>query len=280
MIPFRTEALVQDLEALPAQQAVALRVLHVSSDPRSSASDLASVLMADPAITAQIIKLANSAYYGLSGRVGSVPFAVTVVGFLSIRSVVAAFAAGAMGQDVTVPDGLWERAAANASAASILGPRLGTSRPDAFSLGLLHEIGGFLLHRVAPEAHHGILADAPHWDCRARARLERQIFDTDHGEVLARCLANWSFPEDLVHAVEHHTSMVSSGSPLGRVLVAGNTVGALALHADDERPADPTVLTRIAKRLAIGGIDLDDGWAMSRHARHDAALLAASFVVD
>jgi HD-like signal output (HDOD) protein len=272
-----TERLVRDLDSLPAQQAVAVHVLHVSGDPRSSATDLASALMADPAITAQVIRLANSAYYGLSGRVGTVPFAVTVVGFVSIRSVVAAFAAGALGGDAPVPDGFWQRAAASASASSLIAPRVGAGRADAFSLGLLHELGDFLLYRASPDAYAEVRAAADHWDCRRRCRVERALFGIDHGQALARCLDTWLFPEEFVQAIESHAETTRVGQPLPRALVGGQALGALALKRDDERRAASAMLGSLTSRLEIGGVELSQAWGLSRQARLDAETLAASF---
>jgi HD-like signal output (HDOD) protein len=276
--PFiETEQLVRDLDSLPAQQAVAVRVLHVSGDPRSSATDLAGAVMADPAISAQVIKLANSAYYGLSGRVGTLPFAVTVVGFLSIRSVVAAFAAGALGGEVPVPDGFWARAASSASSASLVAPRVGAARADAFSMGLLHELGDFLLHRASPEAHAEVHQSAEHWDCRRRCRVERQLFGIDHGQALARCLESWRFPEEFVEALDGHAEATRVGPPLCRALTGGQALAALALRRDDERRASTELVSSLTSRLEIGGLDVAGAWQLSRQAKQDADTLAASF---
>jgi HD-like signal output (HDOD) protein len=272
-----TEQLVRDLDSLPAQQAVAVRVLHVSGDPRSSATDLAGAVMADPAITGQVIRLANSAYYGLSGRVGTLPFAVTVIGFLSIRSVVAAFAAGALGSDVPVPDGFWDRAAASASACSLVAPRVGSQPADAFSMGLLHELGDFLLFKASSEAYAELHESAEHWDCRRRCRVERALFGIDHGQALAHCLEAWLFPEEFVEALDGHAEATRVGAPLGRTITGGQALAALALRGDDERRASSDLLGKLTSRLEVGGIDPAGAWSLSRQARSDADAIAASF---
>src|SRR5690242_18186541 len=73
----QVEALVAELEGLPAHPSAAARVLWIADDPTSSATDLAAAVSADPSLTARAMKMANSAYYGLSGRVASATFAVT-----------------------------------------------------------------------------------------------------------------------------------------------------------------------------------------------------------
>lgn len=272
-----TEDLTRELDAMPAQQAVALRVLHVSGDPRSSAADLASALMADPAMTAQVIRMANSAYYGLSGRVGSIPFAVTVIGFETIRSLVAAFAAGALGQEAEVPDRFWERSSATAAASSILAPRVEAPQADAFSLGLLHELGDFLLFRSSPEAHAEAHAAAEPWDCFRRCRVERALFGIDHSQVLARCLRAWSFPEEFAEAVESHADASRISPPLGRCLAGATALGPVSMYADEDRRTAAELVSQLTRRFEVGGLQHDQVWGLSRQARHDAATLAASF---
>ena len=275
-----TDDLVRDLDSLPAQQAVAMRVLHVSGDQRSSANDLAAALMADPAMTAQVIRMANSAYYGLSGRVGSVPFAVTVVGFVSIRSLVAAFAAGAIGNEAEVPEGFWTRAASTAAAASILAPRVDAARPDAFSLGLLHELGDFLLFRASPEAHAEARAAAEPWDCFQRCRVERALFGIDHAQVLARCLRAWFFPEEFAEAVECHADASRISPPLGRCLSGATALGPVSMFPDEQRRSAAELVSQLTRRFEVGGVDHQQVWGLSRQARHDASTLAASFALE
>jgi HD-like signal output (HDOD) protein len=272
-----TEQLLQDLEDLPAQQAVALHVLQVAGDPRTSAAHLAEALVGDPAITAQVIRLANSAYYGLSARVSSVTFAVTIIGFSSIRSVVAAFAAGALGEDASVPDGFWQRASASASSCSLLAARLGAPKPETFSVGLLHELGDFLLFRAAPDAYEELHRQVDHWTCRRRARVERELFGVDHGEAIARCLDAWLFPAELVEAMSCHVRAEELAPPMAKALVGGQAISALSFLEDEERRKTPDLLLELRPSLKLAKVPVDAAWGISRQARDQAAALAASF---
>ena len=274
--PVATERLLHDLESLPAQQAAAVNVLKVAGDPRAGASDLSEALMADPAITAQVIRLANSAYYGLSGRVATVAFAVTIVGFSSIRSIVAAFATGALGRDATVPDGFWQRASASASSCSLVAPKVGAPRPDAFSVGLLHELGDYLLFRASPEAHARLHHEVDLWSCRRRSLREREEFGVDHGEAIARCLDAWHFPAELVEAMACHVRAEDAAPPLARSLVGGQAIAALSLLDDAGRRDGSELLLALRPSLRLGRVEVDAAWALSRQARHEAAALVAA----
>lgn len=272
-----TEQLLRDLEELPAQQAVAIHVLQVAGDPRASAAHLAEALVADPAITAQIIRLANSAYYGLSARVASVTFAVTIIGFSSIRSVVAAFAAGALGDDAAVPDGFWQRASASASSCSLVAGRVGAPKPETFSVGLLHELGDFLLYRASEEAYQQLHQEVDHWSCRHRSRVERELFGVDHGEAIARCLDAWLFPPELVEAMSCHVRAEEMAPPLAKALVGGQAISALSFLEDEERRKSPDLLLELRPSLKLAKVPVDAAWGISRQARDQAAALAASF---
>src|SRR5581483_336756 len=100
------DVLIEELERLPAQPSVAVRTVWVADQPHSSAKDLAAALTADPSLTARVLRLANSAYYGLSRRVADVAFAVTVVGFPTVRAMAAVHASGLFEPgEHAVPDG-------------------------------------------------------------------------------------------------------------------------------------------------------------------------------
>lgn len=264
------------LDRAPARHPAALEVLRVAGDNRASAADLAEVLATDPAMSAQVLKVANSAYYGLTGRVRSLPFAVTVVGFVSVHSIAAAYVAGALGVDADAPDGFWERAASSASSCSAVAVRTGVPRAEGLCLGILHELGDLLLLKADPLAHADIHAATQPWNCRGRARLEQQLLGAHHGELLAHDLAAWNFPDDLVDAVRIHPEAGRLDAALATTLVAGHALSALTSHGTDEDALPTALIEQIADPLEAAGIRPEHAWALSRIARADATLLAAT----
>ena len=89
LVPTSTPLLIRQLERLPTNPTAAVRVLWLADDPNSSSEDLADAVGTDPALTTRIMHMANSAYYGLSGRVPSSAFAITVLGFSAVRTLAA-----------------------------------------------------------------------------------------------------------------------------------------------------------------------------------------------
>jgi putative nucleotidyltransferase with HDIG domain len=270
-----TPLLIRQLERLPANPTAAVRVLWLTDDPSSSSEDLAVAVNSDPMLTARIMQMANSAYYGLSGRVPSSAFAITVLGFSAVRTMAAAAAAGALEGRDAVPPGFWAHAAATAAAAALVADRVGASRTEAFSLGLLHDLGRGLLHRIDAERYADVTATVA-TGALPLIDAERESFGTDHVEAMRRVLEAWRFPSSFVEAIaRHHDDPATATSPLGRALVAGE---ALAIAAD---PGDTGCGEHIDQgaAFAVGCIRAEDVDGLVAQVRRDADWLAASLAL-
>jgi HD-like signal output (HDOD) protein len=240
--------LVRELEQLPPQHNIALRVLHLANDPDAGAADLAGAISLDPALTAQLLRTANSAYYGLSGRVPNVTFAVTVLGFTTVRGLAAAIAAGLTGEGAASPAGFWHRACSFAAATT----RTGAQRQDGFCAGLLCDLGDALLHRAAPDVYAG-LDETGAVGTADRMAQERLLFGITHEDAASRVLRAWRFPDDLIAAIaSHHAPAETLTAPLGRALRAAVALVEISQGISDA--ADPAV--RAA--LALGKVGDDD----------------------
>ncbi len=232
---WRLDALMEELERLPSQPSIAMRVMAIADNPGSSARDLAAVIQVDIALTARVLRLANSAYYGLSGRVGSVAFAITVLGFPTVRALAAAAAAGLFheGERVT-PTGFWEHSLHVATGCSMLADRAGLRASDAFSLGLLHDLGSALLFRSNSVAFDQAVIVARRTGTPLSV-VERDEFGMDHTQLAGRVFAAWGFPQNLVDAVASHHGPARLGqgakdpdeaSPTARLLSAAESIAA------------------------------------------------------
>jgi putative nucleotidyltransferase with HDIG domain len=184
------------------------------------------------------MRMANSAYYGLAGRVRSCAFAVTVLGFTAVRSLAAASAAGALNSGGALPPAFWLHAATAATAAAEVAPRVGARHSEAFSLGLLHDLGRFLFHRTDPEGYAALSGGAQ--EDEALLQAERESYAHTHPDAAAKVLAAWRFPEDFTDSLaRHHQDPTSMKAPLGRALIAGEALAEIAMVAatDDEHRA-------------------------------------------
>jgi len=257
--------LVAELEALPANPTTAVRVLSLADNPTSSAADLGSAVGADPSLTARIMRVANSAYYGLSGRVASATFAITVLGFDTVRAIAAVAASGVSGDLGTLPDHFWEHSASVAIACSLVAPRVSVRGPEAFSLGLLHDLGSALLHRgLGPMPD-----DAPNESSDGvRVEYERQRWGVDHAIAGSRVLRAWWFPEEMTNAIAvHHEGSRAAQTDFDRVLIGGE---ALARCAAGAHPST------VAGALALVGVRGGEVAALAARVNDETAALEAS----
>jgi putative nucleotidyltransferase with HDIG domain len=266
------DALIEELERLPAQPSVAVRTVWVADQPHSSAKDLAAALTADPSLTARVLRLANSAYYGLSRRVADVAFAVTVVGFPTVRAMAAVHASGLFEPgEHTVPDGYWEHSVATATVCSVLAPRAGVRPNQAFPLGLLHDLGSALLFRADPERFEAVQAEAR--TGRPLRSVEKATYGMAHDEAAARVFAAWRFPETFIDAVaDHHAHPATLSEPHSLLLVAAESVAARLVRtpgAELEHGPNPG--------LRALGLDVTDALAIARQVEDDVAQLLQAF---
>lgn len=224
----KTVDLVEDLNRLPAQPAAALKVLRLIEDPRSSAADLARLVEADPILSARVMRLANAPYYGLSRKVGSASRAVVLLGFSTVRALAVSAACSLLADDATLgPAGYWSHSVAVAASASVVAHELGVPPGEAFSAGLLHDLGVALLFRRDRAGYHDLVTRAGH-DPSSILQLEANELGITHTDMGAAALEAWRFPPAFVRAVaDHHHAPERVGNSLGRLVVAGQAVAGL-----------------------------------------------------
>ncbi len=238
------QRLLRHLEELPAHPNVAMRVVLETNDPSSSAARLGRLIEIDPSLTAHVMRLANSAFYGLSTRVSSAARAVAVLGFSMVRSMAAGIATGVLDADSGgLPDGFWEHSVGTAVAASMLAPRVGCSGSDAFSMGLLHDIGSALLYRLQPGAYELALSRAIAGELPL-ARAEHEMFGISHDVAAGRVFAAWNFPPDLVRAIATH-HQTPSFAPLSLLLAGAEELAHWLPDAPRGEPYRPGALAAI-----------------------------------
>lgn len=235
---------------LPPRAGAATRVLTLVDDPDAGVAQLAQAIGADPAFASRVLALANSTYYGLSGRVGTLHYAISVVGFQTIRALAVSIAAG-IDDPSGIPDGFWEQAALAATAAGIVAPLIGANAPDAFCVGLLHTLGAALLHQQHPLPQLCLPAPV---DGNALEQRELALYGIGHAAAGAEVLSAWHFPERLCALVAtHHEVPLPDADPLTRTLHAARTLADVALseHADQAR-AESTLQRLTEGRLSPG----------------------------
>ena len=135
-----------------------------------SAQGLSRILATDVALASRVMKLANSAYFGMRGRVTSLQFAVTVVGFTTVRTM-ATVALTDLDDESRLPEDFWDVSTSLALAAAALAPRFGERPQDALCIGLLAQMGTALLYHNDPEGYAELVAAEPAFVDRRAAEV-------------------------------------------------------------------------------------------------------------
>jgi HD-like signal output (HDOD) protein len=188
------------VEEIPALPLVVPRILSILEDDDASATAIADVISRDPSLTTRILRVANSAYYGLSGEVSTLQKAIVLIGLRTVKSLAltiplvgalpARRAPGTFSQAE-----LWTHSVAVATAMQTLAHRCGHRRAESlFLIGVLHDIGKVVLAEFYPPSYQHALTAVQQGKYPFLADAERDIFGIDHGEVAALLLEHWQFP--------------------------------------------------------------------------------------
>ncbi|MCZ7535130.1 MAG: HDOD domain-containing protein [Acidimicrobiia bacterium] len=266
-----TNDLVAEVTDIPVNPGAAMRLLWMLEDPATSAQDLGRLIETDPALSTQVIRHANTAFYGLTGQVASAARAVNVVGLSTVRAL-ATTAAFDLFSDRGrgVPEGFWKHSVRTAAAASVLAKRVGIDASEAFSAGLLHDIGMALVFRRAPRRYEDVLSRVDPTSGRDLVRAEQEEFGFSHAQVGAAALGVMKFPAELVGAIaRHHDRAMPPGVGMPSLLRAAD---ALALEAD--RGASLESNTPVCDALEALGLLPDAGPDLVAEVRADEEDLA------
>lgn len=220
----------KDLPTLPD---VVAKVMQIVSNPLTTAEDLNQVISLDPALTFKVLRLANSAYYGFPKEITNITQSVTILGFNTIRNLALSVSVHKMlfadrDKGLFSYREFWKHGVAVGVCTRILARRVGyKSEENAFTVGLLHDIGKSLLDKVDHDGFMQALekskaTQAPLW------KVERELFGLDHAALGARLAEIWNLPSDLRLAIEHQhepaEGLASAPDPLIAAVHAANQI--------------------------------------------------------
>ena len=203
------DALFLQPQALPTIPKVVQELIQSFNDEDVSVGDITRRISTDQVLSARLLRLANSAYYHVSRTVATVDDAVTMLGFINVRTLV--IGAGLTGGFKALPGmdlkQFWRHSLHTAVAAKHLAKELGLNAELAFTVGLMHAIGQLVMHAGMPAAMLQLDKTINTMDPR-RIELEQQTFGYSYIEVGAELARRWKFPEEFSNAIAH------SGQPL------------------------------------------------------------------
>lgn len=228
------------LQLLPSLPGVVSELLSSFANDDVDVDQVARQISHDQALAARVLRVANSSFYGLQSKVGTIQEAVVVLGFRAVRSMVLAVGmSGLLRADrcIGFDAPAYQRHCVGVGmAAWNLAEKAGINRDLAFTGGLLHDIGKLALAANFPLEYAEVLAYRHKHDCFLVV-AERDLLGMDHAEIGGMLAEAWHFPRALYQAVaEHHAPAAATADSLANLIhVADVTSYALGLvpAADD-----------------------------------------------
>jgi putative nucleotidyltransferase with HDIG domain len=200
--------ILEDVKSFPSMPAAALKLLTLLKDENTTNAQIEQILRYEPGLTANILKLTNSAYFGLPTKIGSVRQAVLMIGWKKLTQIVLASCVSAIvdkpvqGYDLSAGE-LWRHSVAVSVASEILVKELKLPVSDeVFTAALLHDVGKMVLGRYVKEDLAVI--DGEDMQDMPFEQVERSMFGIDHAEIGANILKRWLFPPGMISAVRWH----------------------------------------------------------------------------
>lgn len=213
----RTDEITRQITTFPGMPGAALKLLALIDDPDVTVPQIEGILRQDPGLTGNVLKLANSAYFGFPAKVGSVRQAVVLLGLKRLVQMVIATCTSAV-MDRAVPGydlaggELWRHSlAVSVAAEGLVGELKLTAADEIFTAALLHDVGKLILGRYVEQGCAEIelaLAQGLSFET-----AEAIALGTDHAQVGAEVLTKWSLPARIVNAVRWHHSPEKAEAP-------------------------------------------------------------------
>ncbi len=210
--------ILRGVDGFPALPATVSSIITITGNPESSAQDLMNAVLPDQAMCLTILKIANSAFFGLPREIDTVDKAVMVLGFNEIRNIVLGKAVFNSFRSVYRNNRerinqFWEHSFLTGLAAKIIGEDINISPSELFIAGLIHDIGKLAM-LISLNSDYAKILESSSAHLRTESE-EQELFSITHSEVGYRLLNRWLFPKSLLNTTRyHHTPLDSPSEPL------------------------------------------------------------------
>lgn len=262
---------LQDMPTLPV---IAMRVNEVIADPNATSTEIAAILKQDQVLTAKILRLVNSSYYAVPGGVSDVQKALAFLGFNTVAQLVLSLSVFSMfskfGDDSLTMKDFWMHALAVAVCSEGIAKRWKLAKPEeAFTCGLLHDIGKLVIYEVDRDRLTFVLKKAREGK-KGFIEVERENDLLSHAYIGEMMATRWGLPQVVRQAIRyHHTdvskmvSLLASAKKVIQVVRLANTVVVKNANADGGsatygKSGDYSKGIVVAEMLEDLGLKIDD----------------------
>lgn len=200
------QEIVDRIHTIPSLPEVVTKVVGMVNDPNSDAEEVGRIMSKDPAMAAKILRLVNSAYYGMPEPVSSLDQAIVILGFKTIRSIALSVSVINLFQQADTGFNLkayWTHSSVSACICRLIAEKVGSVDPEvAFVVGLLKDIGLMLMLENAAEETKAIIAVSREYKLSLYT-ASHKVMQTDHAEIGAWLCEHWGLEDDVTQAIRH-----------------------------------------------------------------------------
>ena len=243
-----TRSVIGKLDRLPSPPATYLRLTEAMADPKVTSKSIAAIVEEDPAMTVKILQLVNSAYFGLAHAATSVGQAVTYLGLEVLRALTLSAHVFSTAEGTGICRSALDSIQKSSLATATIAKRMLKNRElanDAFTAGIIHDVGRIVIALALPEKHREIAALASE-NTRPECSVEQDVLGVTHAEVGAYLLGVWGLPFSIVETTAFHHAPSGAANDAPDVLAAVHLADAV-VHGGEpgESELDRAFLERV-----------------------------------
>jgi putative nucleotidyltransferase with HDIG domain len=269
-IPKGFNQLLEKLTDIPTLPMVATKVNELINNPNSSSAEIAEVLKKDQVITAKVLKLINSPYYGIPGGVTDLKRALAFLGFNTIAQLVLGISvfslfASDKNEEFSLRQ-FWEHALATAVGSAVIAKIVKYPKPEeCFTCGLLHDIGKIVMYQIAPEMLKQVVTLAKDRQI-GFAEAEAELDVPGHVFLGEHIAAKWGLPQIIRDAIRYHhldvtqsqTVLSSSKSAIIIVSLANSLAVTMSLGHSGDYSGDGRLKPYMYSAIGLKETDLEN----------------------
>lgn len=228
-LPADLKSKLRSVEELPTLPSVASRLLSMVRDPETTAEDVHQVITQDPSLTANVLKLVNSAFYGFSREISTVREAVVILGFNTVKSLALSVSVFDVFPEEQSPlmdrRGLWVHSIATGVAGEVIAESADVDAEEILVAGVLHDVGKIVMDLYFEDEFVSILDYSKENNVKF-IEASREVVGVDHAEIGAWLIEEWKLPEPIVHGVRHFPAPreAEESRQLAILIALGNTL--------------------------------------------------------
>ena len=205
---------------MPSLPQVVTEIIRISEDPNSTPQDVQKLLAQDQVLTAKILRLANSSFYGFARRINTITEATILLGFQTIRSIVFAASVGnfltrSLGGYQLDQNELWKHSQAVAMTSRYIARQKRFKNPEVFyTAGIIHDIGKLVLNQYLQEDYQKVLT-LIYDEGYDFVKAEEAVLGFNHAQTGMKLAEKWNLPPEMVEAIGcHHEPEKAEINPL------------------------------------------------------------------